>query len=258
MAGSAPNNRFSFYDNTGNSKDDTSIEMAPLTQQSPDIVLNKPQRTFVRSNIKIREDSNLNVILGNSPAPDCSTFCAFVFAYITYTCQYAPRLCWTLSIIALLIPSYLLIFGVFFNPTEHFGVIEHDFTNIKSLYDFTMKDIDHWCIKGDNDSCQCEDPLQPEPRAEYRAWPRSHLGNIQQIADLMEEGLSNPDIAFLGGSIVEKMDGKWFGNKEDNRLQRLKKIFNKNFSNLDRESNSDDALTAIALGIAGDTVSRQS
>jgi hypothetical protein len=45
MAGSAPNNRFSFYDNTGNSKDDTSIEMAPLTQQSPDIVLKKPQRT---------------------------------------------------------------------------------------------------------------------------------------------------------------------------------------------------------------------
>jgi hypothetical protein len=256
MAESASNNRFSFYYLDGKPNDEMGVEMAPLTQQQPedDIGPNKPPSASTRSNIKVRKDSNLNVMLGNSPAPDCNTFCAFVFAYVTYTCQYNPTLCWTLAIFALLIPSYLLIVGVFLNPTEHFGVIEHDFTNVTSKYDLAIKDIDHWCIKGDNDSCHCEDPLQPEPRSELRAWSKSHYGNIQQIIGLMEADLSKPDIAFLGGSIVEKMDGKWFGNKEDDRLKKLAKTFNKHFTNLDGDALGDHSLTAIALGIAGDTV----
>jgi hypothetical protein len=250
MSDSISPNRFSFYDLDGKAKkDDKGVEMAPLTGERQQSQAKQPSY-----NIKVREDSNLNMMLGNTPAPDCSTFCAFVFAYVTYTCQYAPRLCWTLAAIALFIPSYLLLMGVIFNPTEHFGVIEHDFTNVQSQYDFTLKDIDHWCIKGDNDSCQCEDPLQPEPRSEFRAWSKSHIGNVQQIANLMENDLANPDIAFLGGSIVEKMDGKWFGNNTDNRLQNLAKIFNQHFTNLEGEATGDNALTAISLGVAGDTV----
>ncbi|KAG7346889.1 hypothetical protein IV203_005958 [Nitzschia inconspicua] len=252
MTGNGSSKRFSFYVTNGDVKDDEVVEMAKLTMPNKDA---NEQQEFQKPlyNIRVREDSNLNMMLGNSPAPDCSTFCAFVFAYITYTCQYAPKLCWTLAAIALVVASYILLIGVFFNPTEQFGVIEHDFTNVRSQYDFSLKDIKHWCIKGDNDSCDCEDPLQPSPRSEFRAWSKSHIGNIQQITNLIEADLPNPDIAFLGGSIIEKMDGKWFGSITDSRLQNLAKIFNKHFTNLDGEPSEGDSLTAVALGIAGDT-----
>lgn len=260
MAENTSPTRFSFYNPNDKPNDDTAVEMAPLTQPAPDAKKEQLVQTPVSrpaGNIRVRRDSNLNMMLGNSPAPDCNTFCAFLFAYATYTCQYAPKLCWTVATIALLVPSYLLIVGVFFNPTEHFGVIEHDFTNVQSQYDFSIKNIDHWCIKGDNDSCQCEDPLEPAPRSEFRAWSKSHVGNIQQITDMMEEDLSDPDIAFLGGSIVEKMDGRWYGSKSDPRLQNVEKIFNKHFTNLDGDASGDDSLTGVALGIAGDTVRAQ-
>jgi hypothetical protein len=64
-------------------------------------------------------------------------------AYSSYFCEYAPRFCLTFAVIALVIPSYFLIMGVFFNPTEHFGVI-NDYTNVNSQYDLTVGKIDHW------------------------------------------------------------------------------------------------------------------
>lgn len=59
----------------------------------------------------------------------------------------------------------------------------------------------------------------------------------------------NPDIAFLGASVVEEMDGRWFGNSHDEDLNRLEKLFNKNF-----KKDQGAELDAVALGIAGDTV----
>jgi len=58
----------------------------------------------------------------------------------------------------------------------------------------------------------------------------------------------NPDIAFLGASVVEEMDGRWFGNSHDEDLNRLEKLFNKNF-----KKDQGAELDAVALGIAGDT-----
>jgi len=57
-----------------------------------------------------------------------------------------------------------------------------------------------------------------------------------------------PDIAFLGASVVEEMDGRWFGNTRDEDLNRLEKLFNQNFK---KEEGAE--LDAVALGIAGDT-----
>lgn len=266
--------RFSYYDaSTEATTKDLShgmhdgMELAPLTgantngdssdnrpvDQTKIVVGEKPKSSPAPYSYK-SNDSNLDMILGNSPAPDCLTCFAFIAAYITYTCQYAPRFCWFISIIALVVPTYLLVVGVIANPTERFGIVEHDFTSVKSMYDFAVKDIDHWCLKGDNDSCQCEDPLQPSPRSEMRAWTTAHIGNIKQINALMEEDLTRPDIAFMGGSIVEKMDGKWYGLKNDKRLENIAKEFNKHFSNLDGGDAGGDSLTGVALGIAGDMV----
>jgi hypothetical protein len=182
------------------------------------------------------------------------TLLELLFAYVSYTCDYAPKLCWTVGIILLLVPAYLLIMGVLANPTEHFGEIKHDFSTIQSVYDFKLKDIDHWCLKGDDNSCRCEDPLQPAPRAEFRAWGKAHGGNVDMIGKLEEADMLSPDIAFLGGSVVEKMDGKWFGGESDQRLRDVARAWAKHFTSVDNEASTADAPTAVALGIAGDTV----
>lgn len=185
----------------------------------------------------------------------CSPLGSLICAYIIYTCDYAPRTCWTIGILLLLISSYLLIVGVLANPTEHFGVIQNDFSDIQSMYDFKMKDIDHWCLKGDNDSCpQCQDPLQPTPRNHMRIWTKTQAGNVETVNRMVDAGMGNPDIAFLGGTVVEAMDGKWFGNMENPHLKEVAKFFDSHFSHLDNESTDEDKLTAVSLGIVGDTV----
>ena len=193
----------------------------------------------------VSDDMNLSSI--SSP---CSTFCALLKAYASYGARYAPKFFWTLAIVCIIIPSYYIIADVFFNPTEKFGDIEHDYSNIniQSNFDLQMKNIDHWCLKGDNDSCKCEDPTQPAPRQEYRSWSNAHAGNMKQVTDMIEQDLSSPDIAFLGASVIEKMDGRWFGDITLPGLNGVAEIFEKHFSG------KDDSMTAVALGIAADTV----
>lgn len=73
---------------------------------------------------------------------DCS-LCKLCCAYILYMCEYAPTCCWAIGIALLLVPSYFLVVAVFFNPTEHFGMV-HDYTDINSQYDLSVGKIDHW------------------------------------------------------------------------------------------------------------------
>ncbi len=104
-------------------------------------------------------------------------------------------------------------------------------------------------MKGDNESCRCEDPLDPQSRGEFRAWARAQVANTAYVNSLIAAGKGTPDIAFVGGSIVESMGGKWFGKGEDENLKTLKKTFDKYF-----KKESGATLDAVTLGIAGDTV----
>ena len=79
---------------------------------------------------------------GASSNSSCLRLCC---AYLAYLCEYAPRCCCCLGIVALVVPTYLLVVTVFFNPTEHFGV-DTDYTGIKSTYEFTLGKIDHWYV----------------------------------------------------------------------------------------------------------------
>ena len=165
-------------------------------------------------------------------------------AYCTYLCDFAPKCCFILGIVAIVIPAYMLVMAVFLNPTEHFGEITNDYHNyadITSRYDFDIKNIDHWCLKGGDDGCRCEDPLQPQSRAQFRTWTKAHEANIDDVNKIVEQG-RNIDVAFLGESVIEEMDGRWMGDKTNDNLKRLAKLFTKNFG--DR---------AVALGVAGDT-----
>jgi hypothetical protein len=171
------------------------------------------------------------------------------FAYCSYTCEYAPRCCLFIGVVALLVPAYFLVMAVFLNPTEHFGVIANDYTGIVSPMDFSIGKVDHWCLKGDNDSCRCEDPLQPQARGEFRSWAKAHQANVGLVQGALESAKSI-DIAFLGESVVEEMDGRWFGDSKNEQLKKLAKSFDQNFS-----KEKGGQLDGLALGIAGDTVS---
>eukprot|EP00536_Pseudo-nitzschia_multiseries_P008581 jgi/Psemu1/296971/fgenesh1_pm.220_\ len=203
------------------------VEMAPLT-----------------TNNNAEDTEELKVKSGDINLESISSPCA----YVSYGIHYNPRIFWSTTTLCLVLPLYYLIADTFFNPTEHFGVIEHDYSNLdlRSNFDFQMRNIDHWCLKGDNDSCRCEDPTNPSPRSEYRRWTNAHAGNMLQIRNMIDQGITSPDIAFLGGSVVEKMDGRWFGDISQQGLSEVAQIFNKNFSG------KDGSMTAIALGIAAD------
>jgi hypothetical protein len=77
---------------------------------------------------------------------DCSSLLRLFCAYVVYMCDYAPpKFCWAIGIAALLVPTYFLMMAVFFNPTEHFGVV-NDYSGITSQYDLTVGKIDHWYV----------------------------------------------------------------------------------------------------------------
>ena len=111
--------------------------------------------------------------------------------------------------------------------------------------------------QGGDSNCRCEDPLVPADRGEYKSWTKAHAENKRLIepytADAWDTSASSAgdiDVAFLGESLVEEMDGRWLGLEKGEHLQGLAKMFNKRFK---RESGSD--IEGLALGIAGDTVS---
>jgi len=165
-------------------------------------------------------------------------------AHCSYLCYTHPKFCSCFAVLAIFFVMVLLANAVF-NPTETFGQIQSDLTNINSQYDLSMGKIDHWCIKGDNDSCRCADPLQPQSRLEFKSWGKAAKQNIKTVKAL--EG-KTVDVAFLGESLVEEMDGRWMGREPQN-LAKIAKIFRKHFT---KELGD---IEGVALGIAGDTSS---
>ena len=55
----------------------------------------------------------------------------------------------------------------------------HDYSNINSKYDLTLGSIDHWCLFGDDNNCQCEDPLVPMGKHSSRKWTAQHKENMK-------------------------------------------------------------------------------
>ncbi len=151
----------------------------------------------------------------------------------------------------------VILINATLNPMEEFGVIKHDFSNIgvnepdfsliRSEFDLMMGKIDHWCLNGGNE-CMCEDPLTPQSRSKYEAWVDVHKRNKRQIVAYKDSDLL--DVAFLGESLVEEMDGRWLGRDDSDELKAIGKVFAKRFNKPKHPEN----MQGVALGIAGDTV----
>eukprot|EP00977_Amphora_coffeiformis_P004484 scaffold965_cov158-Amphora_coffeaeformis.AAC.8 len=167
--------------------------------------------------------------------------------YISLMCHVYPTLCATFMFICI----GLALFGLgeaIFNPRVKYGYVAHDHSNLKSVFDYKLANIDHWCLRGDSDSCRCDDPLQPISRAEFNSWTVAFKTNRKIVKALEEDPSSDVDIAFVGESIVEEMDGRWMGMERGGNLATLKQIFDSHFN-----KKKGGQLNGVALGIAGDT-----
>jgi hypothetical protein len=164
----------------------------------------------------------------------------YIQAVCTYLAYAHPRFC-SCMVMVTIVGTILLVSFSIMNPTYTVGEIKEDFSNIQSSFDLKQGQIDHWCLYGGDSSCRCEDPLVPTERGEFQTWTKAHHSNTLLLK-------SDVDVAFLGESLVEEMNGRWMGRTEGAQLKTMRNMFQKKFS---RESSG---VEGVALGIAGDTV----
>ncbi len=108
-------------------------------------MVNQQSRSEMKPlNLDHLSQGELDVPVKRTVSHECGFF-KLCCAYIAYMCDYAPNCCWAIGVAALVVPSYFLIVAVFFNPTEHFGIV-NDYSEVNSQYDLTLGKIDHWYV----------------------------------------------------------------------------------------------------------------
>jgi len=197
---------------------------------------------------------------GGGKASVLTTAIDYLAAYISIMCYYYPNVGSCLAILAVVLILFFLA-NLILNPSEEFGVIHHDFTTIRSKYDASVAKIDHWCLEGGDTNCDCEDPLTPISRMEHLSWVEAVQYNRKLVQHYTTQppldgtGKSipsktlEPDVVFLGGDIVEEMDGRWMGDRRSSQLRTLEIMFKNHFHKQPDGAKVD----GVALGVAGDT-----
>ncbi|KAL3822593.1 hypothetical protein ACHAXA_006378 [Cyclostephanos tholiformis] len=227
------------------------------------------------------DDSDLEDLIAKSPRskktsvefdhpPLASGPLGCIGGAISLCCYSCPRLSKCALILAVIgLVGYLS--NSLLNPTRTLGIMGGDYSAVKNAYELSLSKVDHWCISGDNDSCKCEDPLEATPRAEFKAWTAAHKANVAEVNMYRAPYGSGPtkidvatgkprppiDVAFLGESVVEAMDGRWLGKKivratgdkegQEGKKPDIGKVFERFF-----RKEKGGPLEGTALGIAGD------
>lgn len=148
----------------------------------------------------------------------------------------------------------------------------HQFSNhydeIKSGLELKLKDIDHWCLDGGDESCpKCDDPTQPISRGEQNGWKRAFMRNTKLAGDFGRrensgdnvQARAQPDVVFLGDSLVEATVGTLKGYPStpeggkhylaaEKDLDDIKAYYDAKFT-----KSKGGKYDALRLGIAGDT-----
>ena len=73
------------------------------------------------------------------------------------------------------------------NRGYHNPAILHDWSTVSSALDLKLGNIDHWCLRGGDDACRCEDPLIPSARSEAKAWGSAHGHNKKAVGDAVQK-----------------------------------------------------------------------
>lgn len=134
------------------------------------------------------------------PVPSYGQILIKSLQYQVHSCCFLYPVTCGIIMIGMMAAILWLLFAFILNPTQEFGVIKHDHSNIKSKLDFATQKVDHWCLGGGDESCTCEDPLVPLSRYDHKSWVVAFKSNRKKIDDSLEKG-KTVDVAFLGESI---------------------------------------------------------
>lgn len=119
----------------------------------------------------------------------CSAI-SYMYAYTVYS-YYHRRTEFALGCIllacSLLAVSGSLSSGSGSNRGYHNPAILHDWSTVSSALDLKLGNIDHWCLRGGDDACRCEDPLIPSARSEAKAWGSAHGHNKKAVGDAVQK-----------------------------------------------------------------------
>lgn len=124
-----------------------------------------------------------------------------------------------------------------------------DYTALTDNFNFQTAQIDHWCLFGGDDRCNCEDPTEGQSRSEVPGWSNAHNRNKQIVQDTLDKK-GKIDVVFFGDQNVQSWDGHWL-DKPCPEGGKIARHYNETFN-----SEKSD-LQAVALGIYGDRVSRK-
>ncbi|KAL7555219.1 hypothetical protein ACHAWF_018964 [Thalassiosira exigua] len=96
--------------------------------------------------------------------------------------------------------------------------IRTDYTAVSSKYDLTLGSIDHWCLSGDDNSCRCEDPLEPMSKRSSQKWGAQHAENVKVAqAALLKIIAAEGDRAWndYADYRYDELDDAWLDGPED-------------------------------------------
>ena len=151
-----------------------------------------------------------------------------------------------ISVLAFLAMILFSLLAVTTNKTQQIGVINYDFS---SKYDLNIGKINRWCVDGGND-CECPDPLTPTPRL-HKQWFNSVKIHREYV-----EKVPNPDIVFLGQTLVEAFNARINGHDMSKNafFGKVQHDFGRKFQvTAGPTTNPDEnAITATAMGLTGD------
>jgi hypothetical protein len=130
-------------------------------------------------------------------------------SYVSILCNYYPKFCGFCIFLGI---AMVLIFLESFFIKDALHNIPHS-DAIRSQYDTEIAKIDHWCLDGGNDQCQCEDPLTPLSRHKDPTWIRAFKANRRMVKKYKNNNktVDNAkknilDVVFLGDSIGTCID----------------------------------------------------
>jgi len=174
----------------------------------------------------------------------------YISAYCSLLYYYCPCLCSCLAFFVGVI-LFVVMANLFFNPLEEFGIISPSISMIKSKMELNsqLNKVDHWCLyRSDKNRCDCAaeigNPLAPKSGASMvLGGPQAYDRALEYNIKLVKEN-THPNVAFIGGGLVEAMNGRWMGKSK--RSVELTQI-QQEYISFQSESNLD----TVALGVAG-------
>ena len=126
--------------------------------------------------------------------------------------------------------------------------LKHHFGDLNTYYELQMAKIDHWCLKGGNDDCKCDDPTEALSKEETHGWLGAFEYNKAQAQKAIAEN-TDLDVVFYGHETTQA----WTGRKLNHESVQGKSValeFNKTFTKAGGSS-----FEGLAMGISGDSIS---